>query len=134
MLNWTPVLNYSKKVMIKISIIWQHLIYLYCYPRRQRSFINSHSDKLEDWSKKNYLQYLDELNKYEIIQRRNTYSVDRFSNSIKINWKFRNPNNAILDDGRSPDTFEDTIRLSYEPEEFRELLQKLEAEEPLRLK
>ncbi|MBU4292951.1 MAG: hypothetical protein KJ770_02725 [Actinobacteria bacterium] len=75
--------------------------YLYCYPLRQRSFINIHSDKLEEWSKKNYLQYLDELNKSEIIQRRNTYSVDRFSKSIKINWKFRNPGNAILDDGRS---------------------------------
>jgi len=100
-----------------------HCLVKYCYPRRQRNFINIHSDKLIEWSsKKSYLQYSDELNKYEIIQRGGAYSVDRFSKSIKINWNFRDSKEAILDDGRSPDTLEDTVRLSYEPEELKVLL------------
>lgn len=95
----------------------------YCYPRRYRNFINIHSDNLIEWSgRKTYLRYLDELIRLGIIKRLNTYSVDRFSKSIKIKWTFRDPNNAILDDNRAPISFEDTIKLSYKPEEFRELL------------
>lgn len=111
-----------------------HHLVRYCYPRRHRNFINIHSEKLEEWSKKNYLQYLDELNKYEIIQRGDTYSVDRFSKSITINWKFKDPKEAILDDSRSPNTFEGTIRLSYEPEEFKALLQKAGSERTTAIK
>ena len=103
------------------------LFYLvkYCYPRRYRSFIDIHSDKLIEWSsRRKYLEYLDELNKHEIIQRGKSYSVDRFSKSIRIDWDFKDSRNAILYDSRSLNTFEDTIKLSYEPEEFRALLQK----------
>ena len=100
-----------------------HLV-KYCNPRRHRVFINLHSDKLEEWSKRNYLQYLDELKKSGIIQRGEKYSVDRFSKSIKINWDFKDTREAILDDNRSPNTLEDTIRLSYEPEEIKALLKK----------
>jgi hypothetical protein len=50
--------------------------------------------------RKSYIQYLDELNKYGIIQRGKSYSVDRFSKSIKINWNFKDSRNAILYDGR----------------------------------
>ena len=96
----------------------------YCYPRRYRNFIDIHSDKLKEWSSRNYLKYLDELIKLGIVKRWDKYSVDRFSKSINIKWNFRDSSNAILDDNRSPDTFEDTIKLSYEPEEFRELLKK----------
>ena len=96
----------------------------YCCPRRYRNFINIHSDRLKEWSKRNYLKYLDELNKLEIVKRGDKYSVDKFSKSINIKWNFKNSDNAILDDNRSPDTFEDTIKLSYEPEEFKELLKK----------
>jgi len=97
----------------------------YCYPRRYRNFINIHSDKLIEWSStENYLKYLDELNKLEIVKRWDTYKKDKFSKSINIKWNFRDSSNAILDDSRSPDTFEDTIKLSYKPEEFRELLKK----------
>ncbi|MBU2598106.1 MAG: hypothetical protein KKC53_02865 [Actinobacteria bacterium] len=95
----------------------------YCYPRSYKNFINIHSDKLKEWSStENYLKYLDELNKIGIVKRWDTYKKDKFSKSININWNFKNFNNAILDDNRSPNTFEDTIKLSYRPEEFRELL------------
>lgn len=101
-----------------------HLV-KYCYPRRYRSFIDLHSDKLIEWSsRKSYLQYLGELSKYEIIQRGKAYSVDRFSKSIKINWNFKDSKKVILYDGRSLNTFEDTIKLSCEPEEFKALLQR----------
>jgi len=94
----------------------------YCYPRRDRDIINLHSDKLIKWSQRNYLEYLDELTKKEIVIRSDKYRVDKFSKSININWNFKDPDSAILYDNRAPDTFEDTIRLSYDPEEFRELL------------
>jgi hypothetical protein len=94
----------------------------FCNPRRDRNFINIHSDKLKEWSRDNYLKYLDELIRPGIIKRLHTYSVDRFSKSIKIKWNYRDPDNAILYDNRAPNTFDDTIRLSHKPEEFRELL------------
>jgi hypothetical protein len=96
----------------------------YCYPRRYRNFINIHSGRLEEWSKRNYLKYLDELTKLEIVKRGDNYLVDKFSKSININWNFKDLGSAILYDGRAPNTFEDTIKLSYQPEEFRELLKK----------
>ncbi|MBA7494891.1 hypothetical protein ES702_05469 [subsurface metagenome] len=97
----------------------------YCYPRRDRNFINIHSDKLIEWSStENYIKYLDELNKLEIVKRGNKYVKNGFSKSININWNFRNSKEAILDDGRSPNTFEDTIKLSHKPEEFKALLKK----------
>ena len=105
-----------------------HLV-KYCYPRRYRSFIDIHSDKLIEWSsRRKYLEYLDELSKYEIIQRGKSYSVDRFSKSVKINWNFKDSRNAILYDGRSLNTLEQTVKLSYEPEEFKALLQKAGSE------
>ena len=100
----------------------------FCYPRKKRNLINIHSDKLIEWSQRNYLKYLEELIGSGIVKRGDKYSVDRFSKSIKIKWNFRDPNNAILDDSRAPNTFEDTIKLSYRPEEFRELLIKAGSE------
>jgi len=100
----------------------------YCYPRRYRNFINVHSDKLRQWSKKNYLRYLDELTSLQVLKRADTYLVDKFSKSINLNWSYKSPLNAILEDSRAPETLEATIRLSYEPEEFRELLVKAGSE------
>ena len=94
----------------------------YCYPRKERDFLNIHRDKLAEWSKRNYIQYLKELDQLGIAKRGKSYSVDRFSKSIEIDWKFRDEEDAILDDERSPNTFEDTIKLSYEPEELKALL------------
>jgi len=97
----------------------------YSYPRRQRNFINIHSDKLIEWSSGGtYLKRLDELKKSGIIQRGDSYSVDRFSKSINLNWDFKDKKEAILNDNRSPNTLEDTIRLSYKPGEIKALLEK----------
>ena len=53
-----------------------------------------------------------------------SYLVDRFSKSIRIDWDFKDSSNAILYDGRSLNTLEDTIKLSCKPEEFKALLQR----------
>jgi len=95
----------------------------YCYPRSSRTFIDIHSDKLIEWSsRETYQRNLEELSNQGIIKRGDKYSVGRFSKSIKINWNFKDSKDAILYESRSPDTLEDTIKLSYKPEEFRELL------------
>ncbi len=110
----------NKGSLPKMKFLY-HLV-KYCYPRRQRNFINIHSNRLIEWSQRNYIQYLEELNKNGIIQRGDSYSVNRFSKSIKINWDFKDTKEAILEDNRSPNTLEDTIKLSYEPEEIKALL------------
>jgi len=100
----------------------------YCYPRRYRTFIQLHSDKLLKWSMRGYRSYLEELHGQGIIKRSDSYQVDKFSKSIKINWNFRDISQAILIDERAPETFEDTVKVCYEPEEFRELLLKAGSE------
>jgi hypothetical protein len=57
----------------------------FCYPRRFRNTINVHSDHLLKWSKRNYIRYLDELQKIGIIKRYDSYRIDKFSKSIQIN-------------------------------------------------
>ena len=92
----------------------------YCYPRRYRTFIDIHSDRLKEWSSRtNYLRYLEEFR--GILKRGEIYQVDKFSKSIKLNWNYKDTE-AILIEDRAPDTFEETIRISYKPQEFRELL------------
>jgi hypothetical protein len=96
----------------------------YCYPRRFNTFINVHSDKLKEWSKKGYQAYLKELAKKGILKRFDSYQVDNFSKSIKVKWNYKNIDNAILVDHRAPEDFSDTVKASYKPEEFKELLKK----------
>jgi len=94
----------------------------YCYPRRFRTFISIHSDKLRDWSKRGYQSQLEALQSQDIIKRYDSYQVDKFSKSIKINWQFKDSSQAILIDNRAPEDIKDTIAACYKPEEFRELL------------
>lgn len=95
----------------------------YCYPRRYQTFIDLHRDKLIKWgSRETYLKNLKELSELGILNRYNKYSPGVFSKSIKINWKWKDTNKAILVDYRSPEDFESTIKAVYSPEEFRELL------------
>ena len=82
-----------------------------------------HRDSLVEWSStRTYLKNLDELQAKGIVKRYDSYKVDEFSKSIKINWKFKDIDKAILVDNRAPESFEDTIKACYKPEEFRELL------------
>jgi len=49
-------------------------------------------------------------------------NIKGFSKSIKLSWNYRDSTEAILKDDRSPDTMDETLRISYQPQEFRELL------------
>ena len=95
----------------------------YSYPRRHRRFVNVHRDKLVKWGHETtYQRYLYELESRGIAKRGKAYSAGRFSKSLKLNWDYRNPDQAVLYGGRSIDSFENTVKLLYKPHEIRELL------------
>jgi len=127
------IVRISKGNLPEMKFLYQ--VVKWCYPRRHRTFLNLHSDKLIEWSsRRTYPKRLDELKKKGIIQRSKSYQVDKFSKGININWDFQDSNKAILNDNRSPNTFEDTIRVSYEPTEIRELLNKAGVERTTAIK
>jgi len=47
---------------------------------------------------------------------------DKQAKQIEINWPWRTIDKAILVDHRAPQTFEDTVRAVFEPDEIRSLL------------
>jgi hypothetical protein len=95
----------------------------YAYPRRFRTFLNVHSNNLIQWgSRRGYQKRLEGLQRLGIVQRYDSYQVDRFAKSIKLKWPWKDIDQAILVDNRAPESFEDTIRASHEPEELRALL------------
>lgn len=94
------------------------------YPRRHRPYVNIHTDKLIKWSSKDtYLRYLNEFEEKGIMERTKSYLVGQFAKSIKLSgWKFQSGEKAVLYSGRSVEAFEDTVNLTFEPWEFRDLL------------
>jgi hypothetical protein len=96
----------------------------YVYPRRHRPYVNVHTDRLIGWSSKDtYLQYLNELEERGIVERTKSYLAGQFAKSVKFpGWKFQSDKKAVLYSGRSVETFEDTVKLGFEPWEFRNLL------------
>jgi hypothetical protein len=44
--------------------------------------------------------------------------VGRFSKPIKLNWDFKSPTDAVLYEGRSADTFDETVKLVHKPNEY----------------
>ncbi len=114
------ILHIAKASLPRVRFLFN--LIKFCYPRRYNLFIKLHSDILIEWSKRNYQSYLDELQEAEIIKRYDTYQVGGFSKSIRVSWGFRDVSQAILVDSRAPEGFEDTIKASFEPEEFRESL------------
>lgn len=95
----------------------------YSYPRRHRDFINVRWDKLADWSSRDtYLKFSNEFESQGVMKRGSAYKIDEFSKSIKLNWKYGIETDALLDDGRSVDTLDDTLRVYFTPQEFRDML------------
>ena len=118
----TDIILISKASLPKAKFLFN--LVKFCYPRRYRTFINLHSDNLKEWSQKGYIEHLEELQRQGIITRYDSYQVDKFSKSIKVNWNFKDVDKAVLIDHRAPEEFKDTIKASYDPKEFRELLVK----------
>jgi len=103
----------------------------YTYPRKLRDYVNVHRDKLVSWaSNRTYIKFLNELENKNIIRRGYSYQPGRYSKYIKLNWTFREPEQAILIDGRTPDNFESTLKIAYQPSELREILKQAGSKDP----
>lgn len=97
----------------------------YSYPRRHRKLISIHTDKLIRWSsKETYLRYINELKDKGIVERRKAYLAGQFAKDLKINWKFRSSNEAVMYEGRAIETFEKTSSFLFKPDDFKQLLTK----------
>ncbi len=95
----------------------------YFNPRRHRNSVRIHTDKLIQWaSRGTYKNRINEFQAKGLIERGNDYLTGKYSKSFKLKWKFRDSREALLYDGRSIDTLEDTVRLLYKPDDFRQLL------------
>jgi len=102
----------------------------YSYPRRHRKLISIHRDKLVQWASwKTYLKYLDEFESKGLLKRRSAYQPSLFAKNLKMNWRYRSSNEAVLYEGRSVDSFDQMIRLIFQPDEFRQLLIKAESKQ-----
>lgn len=98
-------------------------LFRYVNPRRYRTFINVHSDKLISWSSRmTYIKYLNEFEEKGILKRGTSYMHDLYSKSIIPNWNFSSPADAILYDGRSPNLLNNAIKLALSSYEFKQLL------------
>ena len=105
----------------------------YYYPRRFRDSVRIHSNLLKNWKEFNgdptrqtgartYLIYISKLENMGILKRCSKYSPGGYSKEIKLNWTWKNSANAVLYDGRSLDGFDETIKLVFNPTDFRALL------------
>jgi hypothetical protein len=95
----------------------------YYYPKRYRLFVGIHTEKLIGWSnERTYLKYINEFEEKGILKRGQKYLVGEFSKNLKLNWPFKNADQAVLFEGRALDTFENTVRVLHEPAEFKAIL------------
>ncbi len=85
--------------------------------------MNVHTDKLRQWSKA-YQRYLNELDEKGVAKRGKAYRVGKFAKAINVKWPFRSSEEAVLFEGRAIETFEDTVRLLYNPGDFKLMLRK----------
>ena len=100
-----------------------HLV-KFCYPRRFRTFVSVHTNRLIEWgSRRTYDKYLREFEAQGLLTRGTAYQTGHFSKAIKLEWPFQNSSEAVLYDGRSIETFEQTVRTIFKPEEMRELIE-----------
>jgi hypothetical protein len=95
----------------------------YAYPRRHRNTIHVHSDKLLDWGGwRTYVKYLNEFEAKGICKRKNGYSPGRFSKGLELIWNFKPKSDAVIYEGRSINTLEETLKLKYHPADVRDMV------------
>lgn len=79
--------------------------------------------RLVEWANiRTYLKRLQELEAQGLIKRSTGYLTGQFSKNIKLNWPFKKSEEAVLYNGRSIETFEDSIKTCFKPDLFRNLL------------
>jgi hypothetical protein len=107
-----------------------HLV-KFCYPRRFRTFVPVHTDRLIEWaSHQTYNKYLQEFEAQGLLKRGSAYQTGLFSKAIKLEWPFKTSSEAVLYDGRSIETFEQTAKTVFKPGEMRELIESAGASVP----
>jgi hypothetical protein len=96
----------------------------YCYPRRMRKRLGVRRDLLVQWSNERpYLSRIEEMTAAGVLRRGSAYCAGAVSKALQLNWDWQHPENAILVDGRAPDTFEETLAAAFsDPEELRAVL------------
>jgi hypothetical protein len=99
-----------------------HLV-KHSYPRRYRTFVPVRRDLLTTWgNERTYQRYLHELEGKGLVKRGRAYSVGKFSKSLKLSWDFKSSDQAVLFEGRATDTWKGTVKLLFDPGEFRAML------------
>ena len=105
----------------------------YCYPRRYMDWVNIRAgtqlkdrdkgysnDTLTSWaSGGTYTRYLNELESMGVLKRNDIYVPGVVSKGIHLDWNYK-PDDAVLYEGRSLDTFAGTVNLLFEPQEPQE--------------
>lgn len=95
----------------------------YSYPRRHRKQFPVHTDKLIQWSSKNsYGRYLDALKEKGIVDRGKSYLTGQYSKPLTVRWNHGQSEHAVKYEGRAVDTFSETVRMLYRPDDMRAIL------------
>ncbi len=107
-------------------------------PRQVQPFVRIHTSRLQQWSSTtNYLSYIDELESKGIVQRkkgRTGYLVNNFSKSLSLKWDYETITRSIMNDGRTPDSYEEIIQTAFEPRDYKSLLQSVGVERTTAIK
>jgi len=115
------VLHYTDASLPKARALF--FLVKYFYPRRLRPQVTVHSDLLVRWSSRDtYQARLREWADMGIVKQGDKYVVGKKAKELVLTWNYRHPESAILVDERAPETLEETLAASYEPEELRALL------------
>ena len=118
------IFHISEGSLPKARFLFQLLKYY--YPRRLRKSAPIHTDLLIEWSSANaYQARIEELRTKGLVQRGGFYVPGARSKDIILNWNYKHPDGAILQDGRAPDNLEDTLALAYNKDELRSLLKNI---------
>ena len=97
--------------------------YVYPETRRHLDWVPMSMEyNLRKWgSRRTALKYMNEFEEKGILKRNSYYVPGVISRGVKLNWNFK-PEGHVLFDRRAVDTWEETIRLLFEPMDFRAML------------
>jgi hypothetical protein len=106
----------------------------YHNPRRHRSFVNIHTDLLREWGGSYYREYLKRWESGRYLKRGH-YKPGEFARSIVLQgWNPQSRETAVKWGERSIVGFDEGVRITFEPWEFRSLLESVGVERTTRHK
>ena len=93
------------------------------YPRRLRPSVPIPRGLLSAWAdEQTYDSYLGELEEKGLVKRVTDCSAGEFNNGLRLDWDYTTSGDPVMHQGRSVDTFEETIKLVLAPDEFKAML------------